>query len=313
MEALAEGADTGPDVQQRIRLDLAYAGTYFHGWAAQPELRTVEGSIADALNTVLRRPATLTVAGRTDTGVHAANQVAHFDLNSQEWGRYEGELATLMKRLQGLINRDYSALWQTETVRKVFGRQETRDTSDLVLKKLVAVPETFDARFSASGRQYCYRVATNPEHYDPSRRTDILWSRSGSLDADAVRKGADLLVGEHDFLSFCRPREGATTIRTLREIRVVNQNDHWELWFHADAFCHSMVRSLVGALMMVGNGQRNPGWVSELLAEPARTHGVPVAPARGLTLENVDYPEPSQWADRARVARQRRDAEPCCS
>lgn len=300
----------------RLRLDLAYAGTFFHGWAAQPGLRTVEGTLADALATVLRRPVAVTVAGRTDAGVHAAAQVAHLDVSGPErdalaLGTPAG-CESFRRRVQGLIGREYSKLWQREGVVAALGRQEAQGGSpDLVLQKVNPVSSTFDARFSAVGRRYCYRIVAGVEQFDPRARTDVTWMSGVTLDREAIEQAAALLLGEHDFLSFCRPREGATTIRTLREATLVDTPAAWELWFGADAFCHSMVRSLVGALLLVGRGKKPVAWVVELLQDPSRQHGVPVAPARGLTLQEVIYPAPELWEERARTARRRRDGKDC--
>lgn len=278
---------------RRLRLDLAYDGTNFHGWALQPGLRTVEGVLADALETVLRRPVKLTVAGRTDAGVHARAQVAHVDLQR---GEDPGDLEGFRRRVQGLLVRDYS--------------EHTRPTArtsatDLVLQAVTPVDDTFDARFSALQRHYRYRLVEALSLRDPLDRVNAWWHPNVTLDLDLMNEAAGILLGEHDFLSFCRPREGATTIRTLRVASVSRQLETQivELRFSADAFCHSMVRSLVGALVEVGRGKRPLDWVGGLLAHPGRHHGVPVVPACGLTLERVDYPAAERWAERAAEAR----------
>ncbi len=263
----------------RIRLDVAYDGTDFRGWAAQPGLRTVEGELSTALTTVLRVPEVrLTCAGRTDAGVHARGQVVHTDLAELPEGP-----ARLCRRLNGLLSKD------------------------LRVHRAVEAPEGFDARFSATWRRYAYRVADRPELVDPLRRDHVVaWPRR-PLDEAALNAASLALLGEHDFASFCKQREGATTIRTLLDLR-------WErepaglLVAHvrADAFCHSMVRSLVGCLLAIGEGRRSVGWASEVLAAERRDPSVAVAPAHGLTLEEVGYPPDAELGARVEITRTRR-------
>ena len=169
------------------------------------------------------------------------------------------------------------------------------------------VDPSFDARFSALGRRYAYRVSDRPE---PLGRWDRLWVED-PLDVAAMNEAGAALLGEHDFLGFCRPREGATTIRTLRTLRAEREADGTLVFrVEADAFCHSMVRSLVGALLLVGTGARETDYPAAILAARSRSEAAPIAPAHGLTLEGVDYPDPSQWGARANQARARRDT--CC-
>ncbi|MFT0762458.1 tRNA pseudouridine(38-40) synthase TruA [Actinomyces sp. F1_1611] len=284
---------------QRLRLDLAYDGTFFHGWAAQPGLRTVQGDLEEALSTVLRRPVQLTVAGRTDAGVHAAAQVAHLDANEAEVGQLT------VRRLQGLLDRLEDRFWRQGSLPERPG-----GTGDIVLRSLTPVSPEFDARFSATARHYRYQIADRSSRRDPATRWSTWWSPT-ELDQELMNTGAQQLRGEWDFLSFCRPREGATTIRTLRHLTVSRDEADGTLAVEvsADAFCHSMVRTLVGALVEVGRGYRTLDWLAELVRQPSRQWGVPVVPARGLTLVGVDYPPREQWAERAREARRRRDSE----
>lgn len=289
------------DTTVRLRLDLAYDGTGFHGWAAQPGLRTVEGVLTDALSTLARQPVRLTVAGRTDAGVHARHQVAHVDLPRAAYRGLRGHRSDgqdtapqVVRRVNGLLTR---------------GAGE-RDRCDVVVHSAREVTEDFDARFSAVARHYCYRLCDRTEERDPLRRHDVVWLPRGPLDLPAMESASRVLLGEHDFLSFCRPREGATTIRTLRRLDFSHEGGHVRVDVSADAFCHSMVRSLVGACLEVGLGRREPGWIEELLVARSRQSAAPVAPAHGLTLERVDYPPEDQWASRAREAARRRD---CCS
>jgi tRNA pseudouridine38-40 synthase len=312
----APGTSAAP-AALRVRLDLAYDGTDFHGWADQPGLRTVEGELTSALATAARAPVRLTVAGRTDAGVHARHQVAHADLPAEAWEgpdrggprRPPGE--ALVRRVNGILAQRH---------RQRAGGRGPGTACDLVIHRAARVSADFDARFSALGRHYSYRLCDEVRERDPLRRHDVLWLPGGPLDLDAMNGAAEALLGEHDFLAYCRPREGATTIRTLRELRVWRGTGSPEgeagapvvVRVSADAFCHSMVRSLVGALIEVGRGRRSAAWPGELLEARSRTRAAPIAPARGLTLEGVDYPDEDQWAARAGLARHRRDQEEQC-
>ncbi len=292
----------------RIRLDLAYDGTFFSGWAAQPGLRTVEGVLTSALATVLREPVRLTVAGRTDAGVHAAAQVAHLDVSPEAWAALPGRSerlpeTALLTRVAGVLAREaQESLARTP-----------RGAGDVVVTGARTVPEAFDARFGALSRRYTYRIADAAAPRDPARRATVLWLPD-ALDVEAMDASARALLGEHDFLSYCKPRDGATTIRTLRRLawrRVAAGAPGGDaglvvLEVVADAFCHSMVRSLVGAGLAVGRGRRPAAWPGELLAARTRDDAAPVAPAHGLTLEDVVYPADDQLAaqaERARVMR----------
>ncbi|WP_277394606.1 tRNA pseudouridine(38-40) synthase TruA [Blastococcus litoris] len=259
-------------------MDVAYDGTALHGWARQPGQRTVQGDLEQALAVVLRVPVDLTVAGRTDAGVHATGQVAHCDVPAQVWAEQRDRL---VRRLRGVLPPDVAVLAVAE------------------------VSPDFDARFSALGRHYVYRLTDDPAGAPPLRRADtVAWPRA--LDSEAMAAAAGLLLGEHDFAAFCRRREGATTIRTLLALDVVRTGPLVEVVASADAFCHSMVRSLVGALTAVGEGRRPAGWPADLFARTERSSEVPVAPAGGLTLVRVDYPVEAELAARALVTRARR-------
>lgn len=316
MVAMSDADPTRPDTV-RVRLDLAYDGTGFHGWAAQPGQRTVEGVLTDALATVLRTPVRLTVAGRTDAGVHAAAQVAHLDVPTAAWRALPGRSTrapeqALLDRLAGVLAREP----QHGPV------PAPRGASDLVVYGARQVPAAFDARFSALTRRYRYRVADGGPAgapRDPARRGQVLWVNE-RLDVDAMQTASRPLLGEHDFLSYCRPREGATTIRTLKELS-------WRrlpadapgpdgglvtLTVVADAFCHSMVRSLVGAALAVGTGRRDVDWPARLLEARSRQQAAPVAPAHGLTLQEVTYPDDADLAAQAERARTLRRMPGCC-
>ena len=267
----------------RVRMDVSYDGREFSGWAKQASgRRTVQGEIEDALRTVTRSKDTtyeLTVAGRTDAGVHARGQVAHVDLPVELWAEHEEKL---LKRLAGRLPKDV----------RVWSLREA--------------PSGFNARFSAIWRRYAYRVTDNPGGVDPLLRGHVLW-HDWPLDVDAMNEAAERLVGEHDFAAYCKKREGATTIRTLQELRLVRGDDGIiTATVRADAFCHNMVRSLIGALLFVGDGHRGPDWPGKVLAAGVRDSAVHVVRPHGLTLEEVGYPADELLAARSKEARNRR-------
>ena len=274
----------------RIRLDLSYDGTGFHGWAKQAGgRRTVQGEIEDALRTVTRSKETyeLTVAGRTDAGVHARGQVAHVDLPAELWAEHREKL---LKRLAGRLSKDVR-VW-----------------------RLSEAPAGFNARFSAVWRRYAYRVTDNPGGVDPLLRGHVLW-HDWPLDVEAMNEAARALVGEHDFAAYCKRREGATTIRTLQELSLVRGGDGVvTATVRADAFCHNMVRSLIGALLFVGDGHRGPEWPGKVLAAGVRDSAVHVVRPHGLTLEEVGYPADELLAARNKEARNKRSlpSAGCC-
>lgn len=250
----------------------------------------MEGDLAEALRVVLRvvDPPVLTVAGRTDTGVHARGQVCHVDVDHAVLQALPGRSSrspqdSLVHRLAGVLG------------------------PDLVVRTARVVPPGFDARFSAVRRRYAYRVADTPHRPDPLRRHDVAWVR-GPLDVDAMARATPPLLGEHDFLAYCRPRPQGSTTRTL--LRLDCARDPTGLVTvraEADAFCHHQVRSLVGALCAVGAGRRDPDWPGRVLAARRRDGAVPVAAAHGLTLEAVDYPPDERCEEQAERARRRRD------
>jgi tRNA pseudouridine38-40 synthase len=264
----------------RWRLDISYDGSGFSGWATQPDRRTVQGELENWLPKILRldAPVALTCAGRTDAGVHARGQVAHLDLADDL--AVDGD--RLVRRLARVL------------------------PDDLVVRRMAAAPAGFDARFSAIWRRYVYRVAEEASEPDPLLRHLVAPVR-GNLDLDAMRTAAQSLLGIRDFAAFCRQRPGATTVRTLLELGVVRTHNTVEITVRADAFCHSMVRSLVGALVAVGSGRRDQAWLGRIAAEAVRDPAVRVMPARGLTLEEVGYPPDEQLAARAQQSRTRRE------
>lgn len=279
---------------QRVRLDIAYDGTNFHGWATQPQLRSVQGVLEDALRAVFRTNVALTVAGRTDAGVHASAQVAHFDVPRSIWQALPGRAevtspVALVRKLTGYLARGSGA----------------KRNSDVVVRAASEVPDSFDARFSALARHYEYRIADLDAPFDPLRRHTTWWV-ARHLDASAMQRAGAALVGEWDFAALCKPRRGqvASTIRRVRDLRVQRSADHC-LIIHigADAFCHSMVRSIVGCLVAVGSGAREVQWLEEVLHSRDRSRAAAVAPAHGLCLVGVDYPSAEHFAEQAARAR----------
>ncbi|MEO3768326.1 tRNA pseudouridine(38-40) synthase TruA [Streptomyces sp. B5E4] len=269
----------------RVRLDLSYDGSGFSGWARQREgQRTVQEELETALRVVLRAsaPYELTVAGRTDAGVHARGQVAHVDLPAEVWAEQGEGGERLLRRLAGWLPHDVR-VW-----------------------RVTAAPPHFNARFSAIWRRYVYRVGDDPGGVDPLLRGHVLW-HNRPLDAAAMNAAAELLLGEHDFAAFCKRREGATTIRRLLDLHWERRADGvLEATVKADAFCHNMVRALVGAMLFVGDGHREPAWVGRVLGAAVRDSAVQVVRPHGLTLEEVGYPADEDLAARNTASRRLR-------
>lgn len=270
------------DGRTRVRLDVAYDGTAFSGWAVQPSRRTVAGVLVENLDRIFGAGAVtgLTVAGRTDAGVHATGQVCHIDVPAPAWAELS---ATLIRRLAGLM------------------------PTDARVRAATQVPVEFDARFSATFRRYEYRVTDAPYGAEPLRRHDTLaWPRS--LDLDALNAAAAGLVGEHDFAAYCRRKEHATTIREVTRLDWRRQDDGVLVaTVQADAFCQAMVRSLVGAMLVAGDGRRAVQWPAGLLSRRERSSEVTVAPPHGLCLVAVGYPsDPAEFARRAVLTRRLR-------
>jgi tRNA pseudouridine38-40 synthase len=264
----------------RVRLDIAYDGTDFAGWAWQrgTSLRTVQGELELALARVLRRDDRVptTCSGRTDAGVHARGQVVHADLTPEEWLQHA---ADLLRRLNSAL------------------------PTDLRVRAVAIAPHGFDARFSPISRTYRYRLCDRIEQLDPLRRHEVVVVKH-PLNVAAMNEAAVAFLGEHDFAAFCKQREGATTVRRLIRCSFSRTADGLVVGtIEADAFCHSMVRSLVGAFLAVGDGRQEPSWAAEVLAGRERIPAVHVAPAHGLTLEAVTFPPEAQLAARADAVR----------
>jgi tRNA pseudouridine38-40 synthase len=270
----------------RWRLDLSYDGTDFAGWAAQPGRRTVQGELELWIPRVLRlsRPVRLACAGRTDAGVHARGQVAQVDLEPEDLP----DPRILIRRLARVL------------------------PGDVVVWSVRPAPLGFDARFAAIWRRYGYRLWDSVPGPDPLLRRQVAPVRV-ALDLAAMNEAAAGLLGRRDFAAFCRRREGATTIRTLLGLAAARVADGplrgvVEVTVRADAFCHSMVRTLVGGLVEVGSGRRSPTWLAQAASAAVRSSALPVLPASGLTLEEVGYPPDGQLAARAEEARAVRTA-----
>jgi tRNA pseudouridine38-40 synthase len=262
----------------RLRIDLSYDGSAFHGWATQPGLTTVQQTLEEALWRALALPESpaLTVAGRTDAGVHARGQVAHADVPAVNWTEAAGSVARRLGRIL---------------------------PPEIRVAAIGPAPDGFDARFSAIWRRYSYRVCDDLALADPLRRHDTLWYRR-RLDLDKMNAAAMACLGEHDFAAFCRRRAGATTIREVFRLEWARTDPGVVVaTVVADAFCHNMVRALTGALLSVGDGARPPGWLGQVLAAGQRDPAIQVAPPHALCLEEVGYPEPAAMASRAAAAR----------
>jgi tRNA pseudouridine38-40 synthase len=279
----------------RIRLDLAYDGGPFSGWAVQPGRRTVQGTLEAALELLVRRPVRVTVAGRTDAGVHARGQVVHLDLTEAEWlglnrGAELDPAVALLRRLRGALSRGLGDL-----------------TGAIVVHHVAIAPEGFDARFSALWRRYSYRIADGLDRWDPLSRYDTLWHKT-PLDVDLLNAGSAQLLGLHNFLSYCKPREGSTTIRELQRFEFTRAADGVIVaTVQADAFCHNMVRALMGSALYVGEGQERPEWLHERLLEKKRDARSVLAAPHPLVLEEVAYPSDGELLARAERTRALRE------
>lgn len=288
-EPAAPPGGSGLASSLRIRIDFGYDGSMFSGWAMQPGKRTVETELSAALTLILRAsaPVRLVVAGRTDAGVHARGAVAHADVDPSGWGLLPGRSArtpaeSALARLNGVL------------------------PADVVVSRVSLAPEGFNARFSATQRRYLYRICDRPQLLDPLRRADTLVHRH-RLDTALMHAAAEQLLGLRDFAAFAKTRDGATTIRTLLDFSWVRTGEgELEATVTADAFCRSMVRALVGAVIPVGEGRQPVGWPAQVLLAGRRHPGVVVVPAHGLSLEEVSYPPDLDLGGRATSTRFRR-------
>jgi tRNA pseudouridine38-40 synthase len=280
----------------RVRLDVSYDGGPFSGWALQPGRRTVQGVLEEALQLLVRRPVRVTVAGRTDAGVHARGQVVHLDLTDAEWqglprGHELDPAVAMQRRLRGALSRVLGDL-----------------TGAVEVHWISLAPEGFDARFSALWRRYSYRIADGPALWDPLGRYSTLWHKN-PLDVSLLNEGASKLLGLQNFLSFCKPREGATTVRELQRFEFARAEDGVIVaTVQADAFCHNMVRALIGSALYVGEGVEEPGWLYERLLARKRDAKSVLAAPHPLVLEEVAYPSDHELLARAELTRARRES-----
>lgn len=239
------------------RLDIAYDGSGFRGYAAQTGQRTIQGELESALAQLLGSPCETAVAGRTDAGVHARGQVVSFETNS------DVEPERLRRSLNGLVGPEISVHMVSET------------------------PPEFHARFSAVWRRYRYLLDPQPAP-DPLLR-HMVWHVGRDLDLEAMRSVSEALVGEHDFTSFCRTVEGRSNVRRVEDTELKVVEGTIGFWIRANAFCHQMVRSIVGYMYDVGRGFSPPNQVDAVIEARDRSTIVTVAPPHGLTLWEVGY------------------------
>ena len=259
---------------RRLLVDIAYDGSDFFGWGGQPDRRTIQDLVEGAFSTISQVKVDSIVAGRTDAGVHATGQVIHVDLQEQ---LFTSEFS--YQDLQYKLNRILD--------------------EDVRIMAITPAPAGFHARFSALRRYYSYKIIDSNRVIPPLARRDITsWYRP--LDLALLNEASTLLLGHHDFAAFCKFREGGTTIRTLERYQWARDSDGVLIAdVVADAFCYSMVRNLIGAVICVADARKEAAWLGELLANKERVSDSLVFPARGLTLYKVDYPDDNQLLERA--------------
>ncbi len=263
----------------RLRIDLAYDGSNFSGWAIQPDRRTVQAQVEEAIEKIARVRIESIVAGRTDAGVHATGQVIHVDIPDSI------AIEDLAYKLNRILDED------------------------IRINRIEVAPPAFHARFSALRRYYQYRILDENKVIQPLARLNTAgWYRP--LDLNLMNQASKLLLGTNDFAAFCKYREGATTVRTLEKYEWVRDSEGYLVAdVVADAFCYSMVRNLVGAVVCVADGRFEPSWIKTLLENKERVSDSLVFPARGLTLYKVDYPDAAELLVRAKKTVARREEE----
>jgi tRNA pseudouridine38-40 synthase len=263
----------------RLRLDIAYDGTNFSGWAKQPDRRTCQEVIETTISKIARVQVETVVAGRTDAGVHATGQVVHVDVPENL------DLEDLTYRINRIMDED------------------------LRITKISIAPPAFHARFSALRRSYTYKILDNNQVIPPLIRADIApWYRT--LDLNLLNEASALLLGSNDFAAFCKFREGSTTVRNLEKFSWIRDGAGLLIAdVVADAFCYSMVRNLVGAVVCVADGRFQPDWVLQTLKNRERISDSLVFPARGLTLYKVEYPPDSELLERVKITVAKRESE----
>ena len=264
---------------RRLRIELAYDGTNYFGWGKQPDRRTIQEEVENALSTITQVKIDSVVAGRTDAGVHAIGQVIHVDVPE------DLKIEDLVFKLNRILDQD------------------------IRIHKIDLAEPGFHARFSALRRHYIYKIVDDNQVVAPLMRLDVApWYRT--LDLDLMNQASQLLLGENDFFAFCKFRESSTTIRTLERFDWMrNQDGVLVANVIADAFCYSMVRNLVGAVACVGEGRFPPSWITSVLTSAERISDGMVFPARGLTLKSVDYPPADQFLARIESTLRRRGDE----
>lgn len=247
----------------RVRITLSYDGTNFFGWGKQADRRTVQGELEAALFKLFQQQLDTVVAGRTDAGVHASGQVCHVDLP-------ENEYTDIAYRLNRIL------------------------TDEIRIKSVERTSPDFHARFGALRRHYMYKIKDGNGYIEPTSRLDIApWYRD--LNVDLMNQAAATLIGEHDFFSYARYRENATTIRELQRFEFERNEDGLIIArLSADAFLYNMVRSLIGTMVYIGEGRFNTDWAREVLEKRERPSDSVVFPAKGLTFTGVDYPADSE-------------------
>lgn len=267
---------------RRLRLDIAYDGTNFSGWATQPGMRTMQDMVEEAVSRIARYDVDSVVAGRTDAGVHATGQVIHIDIPDVPFA-------------DGLTYRDLR-----------YKLNRILD-EDIRITEISDAPAGFHARFSALRRKYTYKILDDNQVITPAQRFDVAsWYRH--LDQNVMNEAASHLLGTHDFAAFCKFKPGGTTVRSLEKYEWVRTDDGLLVAdVVADAFCYSMVRNLVGAIVCVADGRKPTSWIAELLANKERVSDSLVFPARGLTLYQVDYPSDDQLLERAKITVAKRE------
>ncbi len=289
---------TPEDGFRRIKIEIAYDGSNFNGWARQKDdpsyiskenpsgsIRTLQEEIEKALSLLAHDPVQTIVAGRTDAGVHAIKQVIHADIPLNSFTDEPWDISNWEYKLNRIL------------------------TPEIRVKKVEQAPPYFHARFSALSRSYIYKIADNNQFISPLERLDVAtWYRG--LDVAKMNKLAARFIGEFDFVAFCKYRENSSTIREIQEFTVSrSKNNLVEVRITADAFCYNMVRSLVGALVAVGEGRFEENWALEILENKVRPSDSYVFPAQGLTLTNVNYPPDNELLERAKRTIGRRDLE----
>jgi tRNA pseudouridine38-40 synthase len=273
----------------RYRINLAYDGTAYYGWARQSGHKTVQQSLLDALTLVFGESTndfSMRVAGRTDAGVHAYAQVAHIDVSAAQIKRL-GRTKSIAFRLNSILDRD------------------------IRIHSFEIAPPGFHARFSATFRRYRFRIADGPVTKDPLQGRYTLWL-AHELDLDLMRDGAKEFIGLHDFNSFCKARAGATTIRNMKSIKITRNPDLGgviEIELIADAFCHNMVRAIVGGLIAVAQGSAEKSEITHVLKVAQKRAPFKVATPEGLTLVEIGYPADDKLEEQAAITRKKRQLD----